>query len=87
MQRGRGRRGGARESVATSWLLYTTKGGATTFGTAPLSLLTLNSTDDIELHRYYFLNLRKSDILNRKRRINSFIVQNITINATAIYAT
>ena len=36
MQRGCGRRGGARESVATSWLFYTTKGGATTFGTAPL---------------------------------------------------
>lgn len=61
---------------------YTTKGGAATFGTAPLSLPILNSIDNIELHRYYFLNLRKSDILNRKRRISSFIVHNITIYAT-----
>ena len=36
MQRVRGRWGGARESVATSWFLYTKKGGAATFGTAPL---------------------------------------------------
>ena len=41
-----------------------------------------NSIDNIVLHRYYFLNLIKSDILNRKRRISSFIVQNIAIYAT-----
>lgn len=62
-------------------LLYN-EGRCRAYWTAPLSLLTLNSIDNIVLHRYYFLNLRKSDILNRKRRISSFIVQNITIYAT-----
>lgn len=35
-------------------LLYN-EGRCRAYWTAPLSLLTLNRTDDIELHRYYYI--------------------------------